>query len=133
MIDASGRGSRTAAWLASAGYAAPFVERVEVGMRYASRGVRRVPRDLDGRLFFSVSPSAGRPRACGVLAQEDGCWIVTMIGYFGDQPPLDEAGFLEFARGLPAPEVGNCCSEPSHWGRFARLPLRPTSVCITNA
>ena len=120
VIDASGRGSRTAAWLASAGFAAPVVERVEVGMRYASRRVRRVPRDLDGRLFFSVSPSAGRPRACAVLAQEDGCWIVTMIGYFGDQPPLDEAGFLAFARSLPAPEVGELLQRAEPLG-----PIRP--------
>jgi 2-polyprenyl-6-methoxyphenol hydroxylase-like FAD-dependent oxidoreductase len=106
VVDASGRSSRTAAWLASAGFQVPPVERIEVGMRYASRRVRRAPTDLDGRLFFSVSPSISQPRACGVLAQEDGSWIVTLIGYFGDQPPLDDAGFLEFARRLPAPEVG---------------------------
>jgi hypothetical protein len=89
-------------------------------MRYASRLVRRVPSDLDGRLFFSVSPSAGRPRACGVLAQEDGCWIVTLIGYFGDQPPLDDAGFLAFARSLPAPEVSDLLQRAEPLG-----PIRP--------
>ena len=62
--------------------------------------------DLDGRLFFSVAPSARQPRACAVLAHEDGGWIVTLAGYFGDQPPPDDAGFLAFARSLPAPEVG---------------------------
>ena len=89
-------------------------------MRYASRQVRRAPSDLDGRLFFSVSPSAARPRACGVLAQEDGRWIVTLIGYFGDQPPLDDAGFLDFARSLPAPEVGELLQRAEPLG-----PIRP--------
>src|SRR5262245_10111247 len=106
VIDATGRGSRTAAWLGSVGFETPPAERVEVGMRYASRFVRRSPTDLGGRLFLAVSPSAVSPRACGILAQEDGRWIVTLIGYFGDQPPLDDEGFLGFARSLPAPEVG---------------------------
>src|SRR5262245_50667918 len=87
LVDASGRGSRTPAWLAAHGYAPPLQQRVDVGMRYATRCVRRRPDDLDGRLFFSVSPSPSQPRACGVLAQEDGSWIVTLVGYFGDQPP----------------------------------------------
>lgn len=105
VVDASGRASRTPAWLVAGGYAPPAAERIEVGMRYASRYVRREPGDLDGRMFFSVSPSPTQRRACGVLAQEDDRWIVTLIGYFGDQPPLDDAGFLAFARSLPAPEV----------------------------
>ena len=61
--------------------------------------------DLDGRLLFSVAPSARQPRACAVLAHEDGGWLVTLAGYFGDQPPADDAGFIAFARSLPAPEV----------------------------
>ncbi len=115
LVDASGRASRTAAWLAAHGFSPPLQQRVEVGMRYATRQVRRRPDDLDGRLFFSVSPSAAQPRACGVLAQEDGRWIVTLIGYFGDQPPADEAGFLRFAGSLPAPEVAQLLqrAEPS--------------------
>ena len=105
VVDATGRGSRVPAWLAASGYDAPPVERVEVGMRYASRHLRRTPGELGGRLFFSVSPSPAQRRACGVLAQEGDRWIVTLIGYFGDQPPADDAGFRDFARSLPTPEV----------------------------
>lgn len=86
-------------------------ERVEVGMRYASRHLRRTPGQLGGRMFFSVSPSPSQPRACGVLAQEGERWIVTLIGYFGDQPPADDAGFAAFARTLPAPEVARLLAE----------------------
>jgi 2-polyprenyl-6-methoxyphenol hydroxylase-like FAD-dependent oxidoreductase len=120
VVDASGRASRTAAWLASVGYPAPHIERVEVGMRYASRLVRRAETDFGGRLFFSVSPSAACPRACGILAQEDGAWIVTLIGYFGDQPPLDDDGFLAFARSLPAPEPVDLLQRAEPLG-----PIRP--------
>jgi 2-polyprenyl-6-methoxyphenol hydroxylase-like FAD-dependent oxidoreductase len=105
LVDATGRSSRIPAWLTASGYEAPAIERVEVGMRYASRHFRRAPDDLDGRKFFSVSPSPVQRRACGLLAQEGDRWIATLIGYFGDQPPLDDDGFLAFARSLPAPEV----------------------------
>ena len=40
-----------------------------------------------------------------MLAQEGERWIVTLAGYFGDYPPTDEQGFLEFARSLPVPDV----------------------------
>src|ERR1700740_685194 len=40
-----------------------------------------------------------------ILAQEDERWIVTMGGYLGDHPPIDEAGYIEFARSLPKSEI----------------------------
>jgi 2-polyprenyl-6-methoxyphenol hydroxylase-like FAD-dependent oxidoreductase len=40
-----------------------------------------------------------------MLAQEGDRWIVTLAGYFGDNPRTDESGFLEFARSLPVPDV----------------------------
>ena len=40
-----------------------------------------------------------------ILAQEDDRWIVTLGGYLGDRPPMEEAGYIEFARSLPKPEI----------------------------
>ena len=143
VVDATGRGSRTAAWLAASGYPTPAVERVEVGMRYATRHLRRRPGDLAGRCFFSVSPSPSQPRACGILAQEGERWIVTLVGYFGDQPPATDAGFLDFARSLPAPEVGallacappldeiRCFSFPHNQRtRYEALRARPAGLLV---
>ncbi|MET0509344.1 MAG: monooxygenase [Burkholderiaceae bacterium] len=138
LVDASGARSQTAAWLATHGFAAPPVERVDVGIRYASRYLKRDRSDLGGRMFFSVSPSPVQRRACGVLAQEGDRWIVTLIGYFGDQPPLDDAGFAAFARTFPVPEVADLIERAQplgpirgyafaadrrlHYERAARLP-----------
>jgi 2-polyprenyl-6-methoxyphenol hydroxylase-like FAD-dependent oxidoreductase len=40
-----------------------------------------------------------------MMAQEGERWIVTLAGYFGDHPLLDEAGFLAFAKQLPTLDV----------------------------
>jgi 2-polyprenyl-6-methoxyphenol hydroxylase-like FAD-dependent oxidoreductase len=42
-----------------------------------------------------ILPNEGDPRIC------------TLGGWAGDHAPLDEAGFLEYARSLPAPDVYN--------------------------
>src|SRR5262249_25039846 len=43
---------------------------------------------------------------CGfVLAEEDNGGIVTLGGCLGCRPPMDEAGYIEFARSLPKPEI----------------------------
>lgn len=105
VVDATGRGSRTPAWLEGLGYARPEVERVDVKMGYASRLYRRRAEHLGGDLIANVAPTRDDKRACGMLAQEGDRWMVTLAGYFGDYPPTDEGGFLEFARSLPVPDV----------------------------
>lgn len=107
VMDASGRGSRTPAWLESLGYPKPEVELVEVDMSYASRFYERRPGDLDSNMGIVVAPTPTNKRACGMLAQEDDRWIVTLAGYFGDHPPTDEQGYLAFASRLPTPDVYN--------------------------
>ena len=105
IVDASGRGSQAPAWLETLGYPKPEVELVQVGMGYSTRMYRREPHHLGGDLVVNVAPAPENTRACGMLAQEGDRWIVTLAGYFGDHPPTDEVGFLEFARSLPTPDV----------------------------
>jgi flavin-dependent dehydrogenase len=105
VVDASGRGSRTPAWLEALGYPKPEIELVKVDLGYATRLYQRQPDHLGGDLFVSVAPVPGTTRGCGMLAQEGDQWIVTLGGYCGDYPPTDEQGFLAFARSLPTPEV----------------------------
>ncbi len=105
VVDASGRGSRTPAWLESMGYARPEVELVDVKMGYASRFYQRQAEHLDGDLIANIAATSDNKRACGMLAQEGDRWIVTLAGYFGDYPPTDETGYLEFAKSLPVPDI----------------------------
>jgi 2-polyprenyl-6-methoxyphenol hydroxylase-like FAD-dependent oxidoreductase len=112
VVDASGRGSRSPAWLEALGYAKPAASEVKVNMAYASRTYRRKPTDLGGNTHLIVAPKAPNQKRGGVLlAQEGDRWIVTLIGMVGDVPPTDERGFLEFARSLPTPDLFDVISQ----------------------
>lgn len=105
VVDASGRGSRTPAWLQEAGFQKPLEESVQIGLGYSTRIYRRRPQHLGGDIAVII-PSAPPGRRGGVaLAMEGDRWMVTLFGVLGDHPPTDEAGFMEFAGSLPAPDV----------------------------
>jgi 2-polyprenyl-6-methoxyphenol hydroxylase-like FAD-dependent oxidoreductase len=101
VVDATGRASRAPTWLAELGYAPPDEDTVEVGLGYATRFYRRSPDDLDGDFIVNVAAVPPNRRMGIALAVEDERWIVTLAGLLGDHPPLDDAGFLAFAAGLP--------------------------------
>ncbi len=67
-------------------------------MGYAAHLYERRSEHLGGDLLVNVTPIPHNRRACGMIAQEGDCWIVTLAGYLGDHPPTDDAGFLAFAR-----------------------------------
>lgn len=106
VVDTSGRGSATPRWLEELGYAKPDESVVTVNMGYATRVFRRKPGELEGaKLLMVASSPPGPERACNVFPVEGERWMVTETGWGGDYPPNDEAGFLEFARSLPAPDA----------------------------
>jgi 2-polyprenyl-6-methoxyphenol hydroxylase-like FAD-dependent oxidoreductase len=111
IVDAGGRGSATLRWLAALGYAKPQETVVTVGLGYATRIFRRQPDDLTNAELVIVSANPPHcPRSGLVFPIEGDRWIVTLVGWGGDHPPLDEQGFLAFTRSLPAPDVYNIVS-----------------------
>lgn len=107
VVDAAGRGSRAARWLADLGYPEPASTQIRIDLSYVSRFYRRRPDDLPGATAVYVVPKPPHEKRGGAaLPVEGDRWIVSLYGYFAqDHPPTDEAGFLEFARSLPAPDV----------------------------
>ncbi len=111
-VDCSGRGSRTPQWLKELGYDAPPESEVKVDVGYATRLYSRDPDDPRGQQWVLVTPDAVNENCFGgAFAIENGRWIVTIGGWGGNHCPPDEAGFLEFARNLPAPDVYNIISQ----------------------
>lgn len=106
VVDANGRGSRSGTWLAALGYPAAEERVVKVDVKYATRLYRR-PADAPGaRDWFFVTPEAPKERRLGgAFPIEGGRWIVSLCGWHGDHSPLDEEGFVAFAKELPAPDI----------------------------
>jgi 2-polyprenyl-6-methoxyphenol hydroxylase-like FAD-dependent oxidoreductase len=105
VVDATGRGSRTPAWLESFGYQRPEEERVKVGLAYTTRHYRTKPEWFDGVQSINPVASPAHPRGAffGQVGR-DTC-ILSLTGILGDYPPTEPAAFLEFVRSLPVPDV----------------------------
>lgn len=105
VVDATGRGSRTPAWLAALGYAPPAKDRVPINLGYASRTYRLRPGALGGDLAILHAPTPARRRGAVLARLEDDVSLVTLVGILGDRPPTAPDGFLAFARSLHLPDL----------------------------
>src|SRR5262245_18571769 len=106
VVDATGRGGRTPAWLTAFGYDPPAEERVRVDVKYASRYLRLPAGALgDEKLILIGTQPGGPPTGMALFAQEGDRWILTLAGYAGHHPPADDDGFLAFARSVAPPHV----------------------------
>jgi 2-polyprenyl-6-methoxyphenol hydroxylase-like FAD-dependent oxidoreductase len=105
VVDATGRGGRTAAWLKEIGYDPPAEEQLRVDIKYASRHLRLRAGALGDEKLILVGAQPGRPAAMALFAQEGNRWILTLAGYAGHHPPAGEDGFLAFARSVAPPHV----------------------------
>ncbi|WP_341531455.1 monooxygenase (plasmid) [Nostoc sp. UHCC 0302] len=102
VVDASGRRSLAPKWLEKLGFNCPPETVINPFLGYATRRYKK-NEDLafEGKVMLipQVPPHNKR---LGYLARiENGEWIATLGGYGQDFPPIDEHGFLKFARNLP--------------------------------
>lgn len=140
VVDATGRGSRTPAWLEEFGYQRPKEERIKIGLAYTTRHYRTRPEWFDG--VQSINPVASPEHPRGAFFGQvgpDTC-ILSLTGILGDYPPTEPDAFLEFARSLPIPDVyeairdGEALDDPvsfrfpasvrRRYERLTRLPER---------
>jgi 2-polyprenyl-6-methoxyphenol hydroxylase-like FAD-dependent oxidoreductase len=104
VVDATGRVSKTPAWLERIGYPAVPETLIDPLLGYASR-TYDVPSGFDPgwkALYLQADPPRGT-RTGALFPQEGGRWIVSLFGAAEDYPPTDEDGFLEFAKSLRSP------------------------------
>jgi 2-polyprenyl-6-methoxyphenol hydroxylase-like FAD-dependent oxidoreductase len=105
VVDATGRHSRIPAALEALGYERPQVERIGIGVGYATRTFRLDRDALGGDLGILVGATPLNPRGGALATVEGGRCLLTLFGVLGDHPPTDVAGFEEFAATLPCREV----------------------------
>jgi 2-polyprenyl-6-methoxyphenol hydroxylase-like FAD-dependent oxidoreductase len=109
VVDASGRRSSAPEWLAAAGYDRPAETVVDATLAYSTRIYRRTGDELvpGYRAVFLQARPPHTTRMAVMFPIEGDRWMLTLAGTSGDLPPTDEAGFLDFARGLRSPVVAD--------------------------
>jgi 2-polyprenyl-6-methoxyphenol hydroxylase-like FAD-dependent oxidoreductase len=105
VVDATGRGGRTPAWLSTIGYDPPVEDQLTIQLKYATRHLRLRPGELGGQKMVAIGAGPGRPTGFVLFAQEEDRWILTAIGYDGHHPPTDPEGFLAFVENIAPPDV----------------------------
>ncbi|HEU4389396.1 MAG TPA: FAD-dependent monooxygenase [Blastocatellia bacterium] len=112
VVDATGRGSRSPAWLELLGYSKPAESAIRIGYGYTTRIYRQDPGLLpNAKAIYLMPTPPHKKRLGGLFPIERGRWIVTLGGYEGYHAPADEQGFLEHAKKLEAPELYNVISQ----------------------
>lgn len=105
VVDASGRSSSLETWLGDLGVTVPEMRTVKAKVTYTSMNFDR-PEEGHPDYFVAYqmlfAPQVAR--AGVLLAVEGGRWTCSLFG-FQQQPPTDDAGYLEFARTLDNPHL----------------------------
>jgi 2-polyprenyl-6-methoxyphenol hydroxylase-like FAD-dependent oxidoreductase len=106
VADTGGRSSHASRWLAEMGVQAPENTTIGVDFAYTSTKYRKPDLDHEAEPLLLVGgPPPQHTRAAGLFEIENRTWHVSLAGRFGDYPPTDEAGFLDFAKALPSPRL----------------------------
>jgi 2-polyprenyl-6-methoxyphenol hydroxylase-like FAD-dependent oxidoreductase len=107
VVDTTGRGSRTPAWLGELGYARPEEERVKIGLAYTTRHFRLRSDPFGDEIAIIPVATPDHPRGAFFyrLPGDDLRVELSLTGILGDHPPADPDGFLEFTRSLPTEEI----------------------------
>jgi len=103
VVDATGRGTRAPHWLEALGFTGLTTSVITSNVGYATR-IYRIPNPPPDFKYMLQLPLAPDKRVGVILPMEGGRWMATCMGYHGDHPPADEAGFLAFARGMAYPD-----------------------------
>jgi 2-polyprenyl-6-methoxyphenol hydroxylase-like FAD-dependent oxidoreductase len=128
VIDASGRGMPTLHALAALGRVPSDETTIGVDLAYAS-AVFEIPHDAPGdwKGVFCFPGAVRASRGSLMLPLEGHRWIVTVAGRHGDIPPGDEAGFMEYTKGLRTQTIYNAIKHAKRLGDIARFRF-PESV-----
>ncbi|RPF44780.1 flavin-dependent dehydrogenase [Streptomyces sp. Ag109_G2-6] len=148
VVDATGRTSRTPAWLAALGHPAPEVTRYDSHLGYSSRlyALPEAPAAGPAARRWRGMYVQGRtdlPRGGVLVPLEDGRWLATLVGNGEHAPPTKDPEFLEFTRTLRSPALYEAVrdaeplTEPAgfratanEWRHYERLDRWPDGLLV---
>lgn len=105
VVDATGRGSRTPAWLAELGYQRPAEEKVKIDLAYTTRLFKLGSDPYGSDLSINSVARPENPRGAFFARLDEEVAMLSLTGILGDHPPRDDDGFLEFTKSLDAKEI----------------------------
>ncbi|HEV7648655.1 MAG TPA: FAD-dependent monooxygenase [Actinophytocola sp.] len=123
VVDATGRGSRTPAWLAALGYEQPAEEEVVVDVRYESTLVRLAQGTVPETLVV-IGASKDRPRGMGLFAYEDDTWMFTVNGYADHHPSMDYESMVDYVAGFAPPHMVEALRAAEPLGELSTFRFR---------
>lgn len=140
VIDVTGRGSHSPQWLTELGFTPPVTSEVSVKVGYATRLYERDPNEARTNDWILYTPNAPKEkRFGGIFPIEGNRWVVSVGGWHGDNTPTDEAGFMNYVRSLPMPDIYDIISKSKplsepyayrfqsslrrHYEKLTRFPL----------
>jgi 2-polyprenyl-6-methoxyphenol hydroxylase-like FAD-dependent oxidoreductase len=145
FVDATGRGSKTPAWLSEAGVPAPEEQWVDPGVSYAT-GLFRHPAAAGGgrRRAIDIHGSLENPRHGVAYPAENDRWVVSVGGMRGYPAPRNLEEMRDFAGRLRSPLLCDLLAEavpdspvfgfrppPSRRRRFERTARRLDGLVVT--
>jgi hypothetical protein len=143
VVDATGRASRTPAWLETIGYPKVGEERVKIGLAYTSRQYRLRSDPFGTDVSINPVATPAHPRGAFLHTLGGDRCMLSLTGILGDHAPTDPDGFLAFARSLPIPDVGRAIedaeplTDPVTFGfpasqrrRYERLSRVPAGLLV---
>jgi 2-polyprenyl-6-methoxyphenol hydroxylase-like FAD-dependent oxidoreductase len=142
VVDATGRGSRTPAFLERLGYDRPVEDEVVMRLTYASQ-LLRIPAGMHREIVVIIGAAPTRPSGMALFAYENSTWILTAFGMVGREPPADRAGMLRFIEEFTPPPVMSAlrCAEPleevtphrtpsNRWRRYDKIGRFPAGLLV---
>ena len=105
VADTGGRGSHAPGWLRELGFAAP--EETSIGIDFAYVSAKyRIPNYSEPERLLSVRALGPNDPNIGLIEEIEGnVFHLSLGGRFGEYPPADEEGFLNFAKSLHTPKL----------------------------
>ena len=142
VVDATGRGSRTPAFLEELGYGRPWEDELVVRLAYASQ-LLRIPPGMLLENLIAIFPEPGRPTTFGLVGYENDTWMLTLGSMMGHEPPSQRAEMLSFAADFAPPhaveaveaaeplgEVGHYRVPSNRWRRYDKMRRTPKGLLV---
>jgi 2-polyprenyl-6-methoxyphenol hydroxylase-like FAD-dependent oxidoreductase len=143
VVDATGRGARTPAWLDSLGYGRPVEDHVVVHLTYASQ-LLRMPAGTLHEMGFLIGVVPGRPTGMGLLGCENDTWLFTAMGMAGHEVPCSFDGMCALVEEFTPPHALDAVRDAqplgevarhrfpfSQWRRYDRMRWFPDGLLVT--